>query len=298
MWDVGLKNDGQYSLTIIECLLIIILNAVEIDILRKKTNKKVHEMMLLSLSICELQNAIVTTIFMFVIKVMDSHGKRKTVVLWLMVVWCLKTILVTGSSMLHLIFISFHRMWAIIFPVNHRRYATNKKVRIAIMLSWLVPILLMLVYSSAVLIGRGFHIGKIMHFLSGPGFSLTAIAFVATDIILITSYLVIAVVLSKSTLNAKGIHENSTKNQQQMNILYLCIGMVSSFIISTAPFVVVALVQWNPPDWLLELSNIMSPMNGAVNSVIFLIQHYRQNRSVVSRNDNLTSKTMKNVLEN
>ena len=282
MWNVGLTSPWQYPITIMIYLLVIILNAVEIHILRKKRHKKAHETMLLSLSICELQSAVLTTVFMLVKKIVVSYKKLDLSVLWLMVTWGFSSNLVWSSWMLHLIFISFHRLWAIAAPIHHRIHATIKKVKMAIVLSWLIPILLMFTCSSVVIIVENFSVDKSMKFISGPGFQLLTITIFITDIVLITSYLIIAVCLSKSKIPKKRGQENNPNKPQQRNSLYLCAGIVSSFIISSVPIVALGLVQWDPPDWLFQLSNITCPINGAVNSIMYLFQYYYQKRAVSS----------------
>ena len=68
--------------------------------------------------------------------------------------------------------------------------------------------------------------------------------------------------------------------KQAMNTLFLSMNIVFVSILSTAPFVVVKIVTWSYPHWLLTFSVCLLPLNPIFNSLTYLGLRYRSKISV------------------
>ena len=254
--------------------LMITLNSWEIHILRKTRKKHVYEIILLSLSTCDLIGGL----FGFILVVIDTvHTFSKNCKLeyisslsWF--VWSIVKICWGWVSILHLICLTLDRFWAVVAPLHHMVNASKKTFFVTIALSWIIPISIVAVFVAMTLL-KQMPFEKMLHYLEGTyGFSVSSKVVLAADFIFIVSYasIIRVVVVSKSSTNQ---HRH---RKQSMKTLVLCVGTVLVFIFAKAPYVVVHLVHWNPPSWLYKVAIIMFPLDHILNSFIYLIQYYRR----------------------
>ena len=77
----------------------------------------------------------------------------------------------------------------------------------------------------------------------------------------------------------------------QLRVFRLCMGTVMIFVISSTPFVVVNITEWNSPEWLIYLSNAMVPINSIATSLLFLYQNYQSTRQINTARFQITDET-------
>ena len=107
---------------------------------------------------------------------------------------------------------------------------------------------------------------------------------VITDALLLLCYCIIIWIVYTKTSPAKQRKAGNPANL--MNTLFLCMSIVFVFILSTTPFVVVKIVAWSYPHWLLTISICLLPLNPIFNSVIYLALWYRNKTPVRGRRRN------------
>ena len=263
------------------------LNAIEIQILRTTTDKPFYEKILLSLTICDLLNATLGSVSLLLFLVIQDRPY------FLLLIWVISLYGVWFSalvSLLHLIFISFDRLWAISFPLHHRRYNSKTKLVIALASSWGIPSLLMLA-TIIYVITQKLTLMAIYIFVFDTIFSTAATIILIADVAFLFSYsAIICITFSRKK-------DVAVRNQRQQsrfgNTLILCMSIVLIFVVFTTPFVVGFLTTWRRPYWFGMLSVGLFTMNQISNSTAFLIQRYRTKRSMnrLANNRNVSVNT-------
>ena len=107
---------------------------------------------------------------------------------------------------------------------------------------------------------------------------------VITNTLLLLCYCIIIWIVYTKTSPAKQRKAGNPANL--MNTLFLCMSIVFVFILSTTPFVVVKIVAWSYPHWLLMIRICLLPLNPIFNSVIYLALWYRNKTPVRGRRRN------------
>ena len=251
--------------------LIVLLNSIEIHVLRKTSNKPFYEKLLLSLSISDLSCGLFISVTVPYICIV----KNELYILLHWNVWGFGVAYVTFISLMHLTIISVDRLWAVVAPLHHRQYSTNRKLVIAVILSWGIPMVFVIVCIYLVL-ENDMKPADIYWFGTGTMFAIVARVVLATDIVLIMCYsAIIWTIKQKKSV----VRKNSTETKT-MNAVILCFGIVSVFIVFTTPFVVVFITNWNTPHWLMKFGMILFTLNQISNSIVFLIRKNRSNRSI------------------
>ena len=182
--------------------------------------------------------------------------------------------------MLHLICITLDRAWAVSAPFHHMVNANKKNFVIPIVFFWIFPIFIAAAFAVIILLKKIPLQDKLVYFERTNGSSVGAKVILGADIIFIVSYSVIIGIVIRNKSSAK--QHRSRQQEQSMKTLVLCFSIVLVFIFAKTPFVVVYLVPWNPPDWLYKVATVMFPLDHILNSIIYLIQKYRQ--KTTSRN--------------
>ena len=248
--------------------LIVILNSIEIHVLRRTTKKHFYEKMLMSLSFSDLACGLfasVTVPYLSIVK-----NKLYIVLHWN--VWGFALCYVTLISLMHLIIISADRLWAIGAPLNHRQYATKKKLVVALILSGSVPLIFIIVFICLVLINE-MKPAEIYWFGTGTMFTVVARGVLINDIVLLICYSAIMWLVKRN----KDIIKPSN-SPRKTNTLVLCCSIVSVFVCFTTPFVVVFVTNWSSPQWSIKFATILFPFNQICNSIIYLVHKYRSTR--------------------
>ena len=104
-------------------------------------------------------------------------------------------------SLLHLIFISFDRLWAIHSPLHHRRYNSKTKLAIALASSWGIPALFMMAI-IAYIIARKLTLMAVYNLLFNTIFSVAATIILLADLAFAFSYsAIIFITFSKKKMS-------------------------------------------------------------------------------------------------
>ena len=261
-------DSWTYPLKIFESVLALVLSATEIIILRRKRAKVIHERILLSLSICDSIVSLAAVTSLVLVKI--AYLKELTLLAhWLMVAWLCLVNFAAPASLLHLIYLTLDRAWAIAAPFNHRVYATNKIVTVSLVLSWIIPILPFPIYFGIIALREKWTGYEAFQILKGPTSTFLTVLIVIAYMTFAVSYLFIARTLFR-TIPQSQIEKNS-QNPTQREIyrsrrktLYLCVAIVVSFVISTFPLVIVSFYRSRVPNYLLmEVAVIFFPLNGS-----------------------------------
>ena len=254
-------------------LVGVVLNSIEIQILRTTSDKPFYEKILLSLTICDLIYATLGSASLLFVSISENTS-------YYGLLWNISSYGICFSalvSLLHLIFISLEKLWAIHSPLHHRKYnSSKKKLIIALVTSWGVPTLFMLISAIYIMI-QDLTIEEVYYLLINTIFSVAANIMVVADLVLLSSYgAIIYITFSKEKEKALRHQEDQSRFG---NTLILCMSIVLIFIVLTTPFVVAFLTPWNIPNWYRILSMGLFVLNQISNSIVFLIQRYRSQRS-------------------
>ena len=300
-YKTGYLTGWSYILNCILTLSAIILNSIEIHILRKRRDKKPYEKMLLSLSTCDLSYQLSDFIFLSIIAyavVKDDYTLSST--LWL--AWGCICVLMAVISLLNLIFISVDRVWAVTAPFHHLSFVSGRKVLAAIVIAWCLPLLMLTLFIIQI-IQSDSSIERINYITKEPTKVLAAFMLATHIAFLISSTVTIWTVFKSKSAQALTSSCPLTSQKpfishnlsQQSHCLIICVGTILSFIVSSSPFIISQLVTWNTPLWLEDLGYTMFSFNAVLNSAIFLIQNYRnEKRKMKSRK----STTQELIIEN
>ena len=164
-------------------VLLIVLNSIEIHILRRKANKHFYEKILLSLTTCDLVNGILGLISLITITAINS--RYHTTLCWNIGLY--GAFYSQTTSILHLIVISLDRLWAVKAPLHHKIHVSGKKVIIAVSLSWGIPMILLLV-NVAVNISQKMTFEEIYSYLANTMYSIFAKVVLLADIVFLSCY--------------------------------------------------------------------------------------------------------------
>lgn len=254
-------------------LLIITVNSLEIHVLRKIANKHFYEKVLLSLSVCDLISGVLGIIIVPI----DSILRDELHLMLFWNIWGFGICYVVLTTLVHLIIISFDRLWATGAPFHHRIYTTRKKLFVSIALSWCLPIIFVLV--NIILVStREMGVREVYSYLRNTMYSGLATIIIIADFPLFLSYCSITWIIYRTNNNVKQRQEKRQK--VPINTLIICVGIVSVFILFTTPYAVIHVRAWNRPPWLVKLGIGLFPLSQISNSLIYLIQRYRSKRKV------------------
>ena len=266
--------------------LLIVLNSIEIQILRRKANKHLYEKILLSLTTCDLVIGIIGFLSSIIANAMNS----KYATILNMNIWLYGSFYLQATSMLHLIIISLDRLWAVKAPLHHRIHVSGKKVTTAIALPWVIPTILILVNIALNIVQR-MTAEEIYSYLVTTMCSMAAKVVLLADIVFLSSYGAITWTMIRN--KRKAPHATNASQKTFAKTVALCFGITLVFILFTTPFVIVYLTIWDRPRWARRLCTSLMNLNPVFNSLVYLIQTYRVRKlnTVVrdSRNELVTS---------
>ena len=268
-----------YSLNLIIGLiwpiLIITVNSIEIHLLRKTLNKRSYEKLLLSMSICDLISGVIT---MTAVPYYFIFQDEFYIDLYWMI-WGFTFCYFSLTTLLHLIMIGLDRLWAIGAPFHHRIHASNKKLIIAVGLSWFVP-LIFTVFYIVLYSAKGAHLKMSYVFRETLMYPCLAKFIIGVDIVLLCCYCAIICIMAKRNIEVKQKKHNNQANSK--NTFMLCMGIVFVFIVCTTPSVAIYITTWKPPQWLETLNKFVFPLNQVCNSLLYFLQKYRRSKRPVN----------------
>ena len=237
-------------------IVALVLSCIVIHILRKKQQRKPYETFLLSLSIGEIIIVPLEVIVIICITVIKNSTHA--------------TLIFQASSVLFskilslntLVVISVDRLCAVAKPVTYRVHTTDRKVTAAIIFCWICPLVITISYAACITVKEQ-DVVAISKSLNG----IMATAIVVTDVMFFLCYgTIIAIVYRKKSSLGNTL-------DYQLRVLCLCMGTVMIFVISSTPFVVAFMTEWNRPKWLVHLSGTILPVNYVGTGLLFLYQN-------------------------
>ena len=267
---------SQISTHIMMCLIAII-NGWQIIILKKRGRKTSFETLLLSLSLCELMMAIVGIIIAATLRIealMPYHVLMEAT-------WIISSSCVVLSEYFHLLAITFDRTLAIVTPLKHRSYVTNKKIVFTCIFCSFMPVVWVSIYVAVFFLKR-ISPGNIEDYYKSEFCFHGSIITIFVDITLMMCYSVMIHTISKRDRNPVG-ESNERVRHLHAKTLFLCISYAAVFVIATTPFVIVFLVPHKLPEWMVNSIMSFFTLNSFFNSLVFLIQHYYKKRQITSR---------------
>ena len=263
-------NLGDKMIAFAISILAIISNSMEWHALRRTVNKPFYLKILLSLTICDLLAGIFA--FAHVFNICMLQNEFQVLICWSVYGFSICCYIMT--SLLHLVSITLEKLLAVSAPLHHRKHTLEKEHIIGVIaLSWSVPLFYLLI-SILIVVQKKYDPFKVHCYLRATMCPFVAKVILVTDIILIFSNAAIIWVLRKRT------RANVANQIKSDNALILCMSIVFVFVLSTTPYVVVNMVMWDRPLWLMKMSILMFPLNQVTNSLIYFIQKYRNERAV------------------
>ena len=259
-------------------LLVVVLNSIEIHILRTTPKKPFYEKILLSLTISDLINGIFGCVGAVLLSVFEKK-------IYYDLFWNIAGYGVCYSaliSLLHLIFISLDRLWAVHSPFHHRTYSLRKKLTIALISSWGLPMLFMVANIVFISIQK-LTIKEVYQHLLKIVYGAVAKVIFFADVIFLFSYS--AIIWTTLSRKLEGAQEHQKQQKRFGTTLILCMSIVLIFILSTTPFTVAFLINWNRPGWFVILSSVLFILNAISNSIVFLVQKHRVRKANTFRRD-------------
>ena len=256
-------------------IAVVILNIIEITIIcRLKRKKKIHEILLLSLSVADflfgLSNSIVCIIFL------SDYRKREGLEITYTTYFYF-----IATSILHLTWITLDRLWAVHAPMKHNINVTKKRTIKLIIVTWIFTTI---VTSSFFIYDRRTESrgnktvnnnvtnatakfkrrskGKESEYKTIIQQACSIIILIA-DIVFIISYSFIIYLLNKRSNVAKSISAAARENQIKTTIL--CTFVASVFVLFTFPYATVSLINGSANLW----SNVLLVSNSAMNSIVY-----------------------------
>ena len=251
-------------------ILLVILNSVEISILRKRKRKKAYEKLLLSMSIADLLIGVLGitsgTVGAFAKRISIPHID---IIAWS--AWSIAVLFGILASMFHLISISVDRLLATAIPLRHRIYLTGRKVALLISLCWGIPFII----TTAFIIDK--HLQELnpkeaFEHMFHSSTQFVAGCVIIADVVFLISYFAIIWIIFRHT--KKSSETTKDKSRQHKRVLCLCMCVVFAFVLSSTPFVVMYLIRWKAPNWSKSFALGVFALNSTFNPVIFLAQNY------------------------
>ena len=255
-------------------IIIIIVNSIEIHLLRKTLNKQSYEKVLLSLSVCDLVSGLITLTAVPYMSLV--HNEFYVALYW--IIWRFVFCYWNLTTMLHLIIIGIDRLWAIGAPFHHRIHSSHRKLVVSVGLAWFLPMIFVAVNIVSFSTQR-FAFDMSYIYIETLMYSTVARIIIIVDIVLIFCYCAIMCMISKR--DRKVNHNKQSNQANSMNTFILCIGIVSVFIVSTTPFVAIHVTMLERPEWLESLSKFVISLNQIWNSLVYFLQNYRKNKRPV-----------------
>ena len=188
-------------------ILIIVLNSIEINMLRKTNNKPFYEKMLLSLTLCDLNSGIFGLIAVSLVSVVKT--KSYLILNW--TVWGFGVSSSTLTSLLHLIFIGLDRFWSVRKPIQHRQYATKRKLTVAVVLAWGIPLIFLIANIMLILV-KELSVEEVYSYIEDTVFIILARVVVIADIFLIISYCKIVWIVIRSKRKSSQMRSSRQNN--------------------------------------------------------------------------------------
>ena len=296
-------------------VLIALLNVLEIlMIVRIKRKKKVHEILLLSLSLSDLMfgmsNIFVSSFYL-------NYGFTNQNLI--NAIYTLYFFFII-SSIFHLLFIAVNSLFMVLRPLQHKTFLTRKKVYIVITAIWISAVLLSVLMQILNELTEAFkqrkpgnhtknerakfaHLDrKIISYRLHPSPTTTtfitqnnnkypehlqmilSIMIIIADFIIISSYLLVIYVTAVKKKKISRTHDKISK------LLIICIIIGATFVLFTIPYAIARFILGKIPFW----ASFIIVLNSGMNSVVYFFRgkfssdKYDITRSAETRKTNVS----------
>ena len=251
------------AITISSAVIIIIVNSVEIHILRKRTSKRSYERFLWSLSCADLLLGLfrlANNVSLFLLP-LSTQRQNRPIILSVYLYFL-------SVSVCHLLVISIDRLHAVAFPIHHKVHECVRITRYKIILSWIPA-------NTAV---PGFIAYYFVKKLNGDEFrAIMGAVMVYIAVIDSIAYFLIYTLVAYFIYRKKRIGSQNEQLRQQIKVqrrgLILCVCTVLAFITFYLPYAVIGIIMKDIdkiPRWVFE----MAMFGPAMNSIVFLAQEF------------------------
>lgn len=249
--EIGKVSHGdlsKFACFLVIGLLIIILNVTEIIIITRKKTKKNYEYMLLGLS---TSDALLGFSF-FIYRIL--HALTKVPIAPIFVVFFFSL----TASIFNILALSLERMYAVLYPIQHRVLFTKSKLALCVAVIW--------ISTFAITIAVSLTVDKTKCTLDGH--VLNEVFYVApmittVDFLYVIIYLIILIKLCR-TRHAPTLSANMIKRTERKSIV-LCCMIALVFVLFTAPTAIGMSVFHKTPIW----SRVPLLLNSISNSVVY-----------------------------
>ena len=271
-------------------LMIIILNSIEFHVLRLSKTKPYYEKMLLSLTCCDLITGVLSLIGTAFDPLIESKSEFYHILCW--TIWGYGVSYSALCSLLHLMIISLDRLLAVYAPLKHRQHSVKKKLIATVAFSWGMPMIFVSAYIILNLT-RKLKVKEIYSYIQTNVFSTVAKFTLIADAVFIFSYSCIIWIMI--TRKSKALDNRPIQQKRLMNTITICLGIVMVSIVLTTPFVVVYVTDWKRPHELIKSCMFLFSLNQICNSLVYLIQKFRNRRTPSARNSVISVATRNSV---
>ena len=245
-------------------IVIVVLNIIEITIICRLRNKKIYEVLLLSLSVSDLlfglSNSVKCIIFL------SDHKKYESLEI--------TYFYFIATSILHLTWISLDHVWAVHAPLKHNINVTKKRTVTLIIATWLFTTMAassMFIYDEIEeSLGNATEnvnvtkstTDKLRKYKLIVQQACSIIILIA-DIVFIISYSFIIYTLNKRSTVRKII--SATARASQVRIAVNCTFVCSVFVLFTFPYATAFLITGSARGW----ANSLLVSNSGLNTIVY-----------------------------
>ena len=241
-------------------IIVIILNAIQIFLIcRERRKKTIYLRFLLSLSATDLlfglSNVIVSAIYLADVQEIDFLRD----VAYSVFCFCILT------SITFILWIALSRLFAVIYPFQHNRLVTHKRVHIIIIFTWLTTVLI----SAGILAYQ-----RIKFSSSTPSDDFEnkvklaiSVAILCANVVYITSYLFI-IHRRRRYGNINRVSKANVDLNSEKRMLIVCILVALVFVLFTTPYAIASISIGETPFW----TNALLVINSGVNSIAYFFR--------------------------
>ena len=237
-------------------IIVIILNAIQIYMIRQRRKKTIYVKYLLSLAVTDLlfglSNVIVSAIYLAEV--------QKTVFLldvaYSVFCFCILT------SIFHILWITLSRLIAVVYPFQHDELVTHKRVHILITLTWFFTLLVsagILAYQRVKFSSRTRR-NKIEDNVR----LAISIIILCADVVFIASYSFIIHRIRQDN-KFKKVNKSKVDSDSDKRMLIVCIVVTLLFVLFTTPYALSRKIIGKTSFW----TNVLLLINSGVNSIAY-----------------------------
>ena len=255
-------------------IAVVILNIIEIIFICKlKRKKKIHEILSLSLSISDLlfglSSGIISILYLSNSNIYEALEISYTIYFYFIV-----------TSVLHLIWISVDRLWAVYAPLKHNLLVTTKRTKYITIITWICTIIFtssIFAYDELTENTTSNTTTQALRNHQHHYAYASSIIILTTDVVFLFAYSSIVYLLHK---RENAIKMSSASYTRQMKSIMLCVIVAVVFVLFTLPYCLMFLATGDIPFW----ASMLLVSNSGLNSIVYCFrgkfEHYLDKRRI------------------